>query len=302
LEERRCTVFGATGFVGHAIVARLSAEGWHVRAVARQPTTFPDPPDRPSVERISADLRDKRKVSSLLHGTSVAINTVSLYHPTRQASFEDIHVGAAQALAAMAREHGLKTLIHMSGIGADSGSRSPYIAARGRGEQAVRETFPKAVILRPSAIFSPEDSFLNNLIKVLRRTPIFPLFGDGETRLQPVYLGDVAAAVARIAEGSGIGSEYELGGPDVLSYRGLLELLCRYLARKPRFLPVPFWVWDLLANSTAFLERPPVTEGMVALMRRDNVVGAGVAGFSHLGVNPRSIGEILPEFPSQRDL
>ena len=299
---RHCTVFGATGFVGRAVVARLSTEGWHVRAVARKPATSFAWSDRSSVETISADLRDERKVSSLLQGTSVAINAVSLYHPTRQAGFEEIHVEAAQGLARIAREQGLKTLIHMSGVGADARSRSPYVAARGKGEQVVWEAFPGAVIIRPSAIFSPEDSFLNNLMKAMRRAPFFPLFGNGETRLQPVYLGDVAAAVARIAESPGLGVEYELGGPDVLSYRALLELLCRHLARKCRFLPLPFWVWDLVAYATAFLERPPVTEGMVALMRRDNLVGPDVAGLPQLGVKPRSIEETLPEYPSRRSL
>ena len=297
MKKELCVVFGATGFVGRALTTRLAGEGWHVRAVARRPAVPTGLPQAAKVEAVAADLCDAAAVRSVLTGATVAVNAVSLYHESGTARFCDVHVNAARTLAETARQQGLKMLILISGIGADPGSPSPYIAARGLGEQAFRDAFPETVIIRPSAIFSPGDSFLSTLMRIVAKAPLCPLFGDGGTRIQPVYLGDVAAATARITGAAGeVGLTYELGGPEILTYRELLETLSRHVGRRPLFVPVPFWVWDLLARATAILERPPVTEGMVALMRRDNVASSDTPGFRDLELQSRPIKAALPDY------
>ena len=180
--------------------------------------------------------------------------------------------------------------MHTSGIGSDARSTSAYIRARGEGENAVRADFPGATILRPSVMFGPDDAFLTTLIALVERLPVVPLFGDGSTRLQPVHVEDVAAAVAiALTASDPPGHAYELGGPEVLSYRALLERVMRHLDRRRPLLPVPFPLWDGLAATCQLLPSPPLTEGQVALMRRDNAADPGLPGFGALGIDPAPI-------------
>ncbi len=243
---------------------------------------------------VRADLRDDRAVASALSGARAAVNAVGLYHPRAGYSFHAIHVEGAARLASAARAQDLESLVHISGIGADPSSPSPYVAARGLGEAAVREAFPTAVILRPSAIFAAQGSFLDGMIKALAAVPVFPLFGRGETRLQPVYRDDVAEAVVRVLNQPGDRPpHYELGGPQVLTYRELVRTLSAHLSRRPMLLPIPFALWSILALVSAPLPRPPLTEGMVTLMRRDNVADPGSPGLQELGVDPIDLSVVL---------
>jgi NADH dehydrogenase len=286
-------VFGGTGFLGRAVVRRLAAGGWSVRAVSRRGAATFDGTPAP-VEPIRADIRDDTAVTEALTGASAAVNAVGLYHPHRGCSFHAIHVEGAARLARAARAQGLESLVHISGIGADPNSSSAYVSARGLGEVAVREAFPAAVILRPSALFAARGSFLDGMIKALTAAPVFPLFGHGVTRLQPVFRDDVAEAVARVLDRPGDRPPlYELGGPRVLPYRELVEMLCVHLSRRPAVLPVPFALWSLLALMTAPLSRPPLTEGMVALMRRDNVADPGLPSLQDLGIDAVGLTTVL---------
>lgn len=180
--------------------------------------------------------------------------------------------------------------MHISGIGSDSRSTSAYIRAHGEGEAVVRAGFPGATILRPSVMFGPDDAFLTTLVSLVRRLPIVPLFGSGSTRLQPVHVEDVAAAVAILLTASDPPAPtYELGGPEALGYRALLEIVMRHVGRRRPLLPVPFPLWDALAAICRPLPAPPVTEGQVALMRQDNVADSGLPGLGALGIGPEPI-------------
>lgn len=224
----------------------------------------------------------------------VVVNAVSLYAEKPGVTFEEIHVEGAARVARAAREAGVESLMHISGLGADVGSPSKYVRARGRGEIAVREQFEAAVVLRPSVLFGRGDDFLASLSR-LTRLPIVPLFGDGGVRLQPTYVEDVAAAAVAAALPRCAGRTYELGGADTLTYREIVRLVMARLGRRRPVVPLPFPVWLTLARICAALPTPPLTRDQVILMQRDNVVSGAEPGFAELGVVPRGFSSLLPQ-------
>jgi NADH dehydrogenase len=288
---RRCvTVFGGTGFLGRRIVDALLARDATVRVAARHPTRSDGGTAVDRQVPVRADLRDPPSVQAALDGADAAVNAVSLYVERRDATYQAIHVEGAGRLARAAAEAGIDRLVHISGIGSDARSTSAYIRARGEGEDAVRADFPRAKILRPSVMFGPDDAFLTTLVSLVQRLPVVPLFGAGSTRLQPVHVQDVATAVMILSTGPDPSAPtYDLGGPEVLSYRALLERIMRHIGRRRSLLPVPFPLWDALAAACRVLPSPPLTEGQVALMRQDNVAGPGLPGFGALGIDPAPI-------------
>ena len=289
------TVFGGTGFLGSAIVRELLDAGHRVRIAARRPGLPASLEQDARVEHCSADIRDDPGVARAVEGAGGVVNAVSLYVETRELRFTTIHVEGAARLARSARAAGLERLVQISGIGADSRSPSSYVRARAEGESAVLREFPDAVMVRPSVLFGPHDAFLRNLAG-LAPLPVIPLFGRGTTRLQPVHVADVARAVGRL-----LGADppahpvFELGGPDILSYRQILSLVLAHLGRKRPMVPVPFAVWHALAGLGALLPNPPLTRDQIFLLQQDNIASETAAGFAELGITPRSLKESLAE-------
>ena len=294
------TVFGGTGFLGRQIVKRLAADGMHVRVAVRRPerASFLEafaPGGR--IEAVAADVWNEATVARAVEGSAAAVNTVGHYVEKRGASFDAVHGEGARHVAHQAFKAGVGRLVHISGIGADPASASPYVRARGIGEALVREAFEGATILRPSVLFGPEDKFLNRLIRLVRLAPALALFGRGDTRLQPVFVGDVADASARVLADSGTrGKTFELGGPRVYAYKELLELISREVGRKRLLVPVPFAVWEAAAAALSVLPSPPLTADVVTLMKRDNVIGAGALGLEDLGISPTAVEKVLPTY------
>lgn len=294
MTERLITVFGGTGFLGRVIVSRLLEGGARVRVAARHPQS---PAGAESggggAEPFPADIRDPDAVARAVEGASGVVNAVSLYAQSAAATFEEIHVEGAARVARRAREAGAGTLVHVSGIGVDETSESPYLRSRARGERRVRELFPDAVMLRPSVIFGPDDAFLA-AVKTATLPPVVPLFGRGDTRLQPVYVGDVAdAAVHALDSPDAAGRIYELGGPDVMTYRAIVERVMSHLGRRRVLMPVPYGAWHMLAGVASLLPGQPLTRDQVSLMEEDNVVGGEQPTFADLGITPRSLDELL---------
>ncbi|MFE0757930.1 complex I NDUFA9 subunit family protein [Inquilinus sp. NPDC058860] len=285
------TVFGGTGFLGRRVVRHLAEQGFAVRAASRHPGR--DPPPAGTVEPVRADVADDRSVAAAVASARAVVNAVSLYVEQGGTTFRAVHVDAAARVAREAQQAGVATLVHLSGIGADPASRSPYIRSRGEGERAVRAAFPGAILIRPSAIVGPDDGLLVPVARMLRRVPAFPLFGRGRTRLQPVHVEDVAAAIVRAMAGQG-GVTYELGGGGVYSYRELIELVARHVGRRPLLLPVPFAAWQALALIAEQLPRPPIARNQVEVMRFDNVADPALPGFPALGMAPLSAEQVLP--------
>lgn len=288
------TVFGGTGFLGRRIVRHLADGGWRVRVAARRPEV-PAGADPDRVEVRVADIRDEEEVAAALEGAEAAVNAVSLYVETAGLSFQAIHVEGAERLARSAAAAGVTRLVHISGIGSDPGSPSAYVAARGEGERRVREAFPGATVLRPSVLFGPGDAFLSALDGITR-LPVVPLFGSGGTRLQPVFVADVAAAVVRaLARPETAGEVFELGGGEVVTYREALEKVLAYRHRWRPLIPVPFAVWRALAAALSVLPNPPLTRDQLALLAADNVADPAVPGLAELDLEPAAFSERLPE-------
>lgn len=285
------TVFGGTGFLGRRIVDRLLRAGWRVRVAARRAREG----SVGEAEACPANITDSAAVARAAAGAHAVVNAVALYSEHGRETFDSVHVEAAAGLAHAAQTAGVERLIHVSGIGADPASPSRYVAARGRGEAAVRDACPEAVILRPSVLFGSGDAFLTTL-DALTRMPLVPLFGRGRTRVQPVYVDDVAMAVERIVEfAEPPATLFELGGAEVLEYRRILEQVMAHRGRQRPLLPVPFAVWHLLAGAGRVLPRPPLTRDQVILMQHDNVAGDDVAGFGELGIEARGLSAGLAE-------
>jgi uncharacterized protein YbjT (DUF2867 family) len=294
--ERIVTVFGGTGFLGRRIVRRLLEKGLTVRAASRHPQRVAAlfSSDARAPEAVQADILDPPSVALAVAGSHAVVNAVSLYVERGNLTFERVHVKAAADLAAASRNSKVGQFVQISGIGSDPGSESSYIRARGRGEQAVMSTFP-SVIIRPSVMTGPDDAFLTVLVRLIRLLPIYPLFGDGGMRLQPVYVGDVAEAIGRLIDGNDPGgsSIFELGGPHVYTYEELLREIASQLDIHIRVMPVPFAAWNVLARVAEFFPGAPLTRNQIDLMRHDNVAAADLPGLSELEVQPHAIREVI---------
>jgi NADH dehydrogenase len=296
----RVTVFGGSGFLGREIVKRLVSDGITVRVATRHPDDAAigeQSGQSAIVEAAYADVRDETSVALAMEGSDAVVNAVGLYVEKGAESFEAVHELGALNVAHQAAALGVDRLVHLSGIGADLQSGSSYVRARAKGELLVGDVFARATILRPSVLFGPEDRFLNSLARIVRRMPVLPLFGTGHTRLQPVYVGDVAeAALAALVHPDAPGNTYELGGPGIYSYRALIELILNRTSRWCLLLPVPFPLWDIVALCASILPTPPITHAQVTLMKQDNVVAETAMSLEDLGVNATRLEEVLPNY------
>lgn len=281
---RLFTILGGTGFLGHRIVGELLAQGHRVRIAARHPDRCRRLAHEAGAEPVRADLFDPASLAGALTGAEGAVNATSLYAEHGDLSFEAVHVEAARRVAALAREAGVRRFVQMSGIGADAGAENRYIRARGRGEEAVRAAFPEATVVRSAVMFGKGDAFLSAILRTGRRSPVYPLFGSGGTRLQPVFADDVARAIAVILTGGPARPLYEFGGPRVLTYRALVtEVLGAANLDRP-LMPVPFALWHMIAAVAEQAPGAPLTRTQVALVRRDNVADHGLPGLPDLGI------------------
>ena len=296
----RITVFGGSGFLGRRIVLGLAAGGAAVRVAVRYPeraSHLEGAAGNGTVELLRADVWDEKSVVRAVRDSGSVINTVGHYVEKSGATFDAVHGQGALHVARQAGEAGVRRLIHISGLGADPSSDSPYVKARGIGEALVREAFVDATILRPSVIFGPEDAFFNRLFDMARLAPVLPLFGRGLTKLQPVFVDDVAEACAlALADPVTAGKVYELGGLGIYTYADLLRLVVERTGRNRLLLPVPFFVWEGMAALMAILPNPPLTQDQVKLMKGDNVVGAAALTLAELGIAPASVEDILPTY------
>jgi len=281
--------------LGRRIVQHLLDHHFGVRVASRHPergqAIFPG--RTLALEFVRADVSDIGSISAAVAGTFGVVNAVSLYVEQGTQTFHSIHVEAAGRLAMHSRVSDVARLVHLSGIGADVASPSPYIRSRREGENAVRAAFPGATIIRPSVIFGPDDAFLIPLIKLLRKFPLFPLFGRGRTALQPTYVEDVGEAIARTFVVSQAETIYELGGPEVYTYEALLRTIGDRLGSRRVLFPVPFAIWQVLAFLAESWPQPPITRNQIELMRIDNIASPACPGFGTLGIEPAGIEAVL---------
>src|SRR5215469_2762118 len=292
------TVLGGTGFLGRRIVRRLYDAGLVARVASRHPDAVPSlfSCEVSGIEAVHADVNDDDSVARAVAGASAVVNTVSLYVERGKDTFHAVHVEAAKRIAVLARQAGAETLVHISGIGANAGSASPYIRSRGKGEAAVLDAFSSAKLVRPAVMFGPGDAFLTPLLGMLRRLPVFPMFGSGATRLQPVYVEDVAEAVVRILRAPAASQLYELAGPRVYRYQELLKTIATSAGTRPLLVPFPFSLWHVIGYVGEALPSPPITRNQVELMEQDNVPEQSAPGFEALQISPRALENMLSEY------
>jgi NADH dehydrogenase len=301
------TIFGGSGFVGRYAVAALAKEGWRIRAACRRPDLAGhlQPSGRVGqIAPVQANLRYPETIRRSIDGARAAVISAGVLASTGRQTFRAIHVEGPRAVAKAAREAGLERLVHISAIGADPKSSSRYARSKADGEAAVLEEFPDAIILRPSIVFGPEDQFFNRFAAMARISPFLPLIGGGKTRFQPVFVGDIGGAVAACLAGAGKpGTVYELGGPEVLSFRELLDLVRQWSGRDRFYLPLPFFLAKLQALLTWPLPNGlrPITYDQVRLLQSDNVVSDAAKSskrtFAGLGIAaPHGVGSIVPTY------
>ncbi|MVT67760.1 NAD(P)H-binding protein [Bradyrhizobium pachyrhizi] len=296
---RTVTVFGGTGFLGRRIVQHLRDRGFPVRIASRHPARGRSQfgPHDSQLVFVQADIHDERSVANALAGSYAAVNAVSLYVEHWRETFHSVHVESAQRVAAQAHRAGVKRLVHLSGIGADAASQSRYIRARGEGELVVRATFAGAHIIRPAVMFGPDDAFLTTILNLLRRLPIYPMFGRGSMKLQPAYVEDVAEATVRIIQRAETQPTIsECGGPRVYSYEELVRIVAHQAGLAPILVPIPLAVWHALAWASEIFPDPILTRNQVELMQIDTVSSPGLI---ELGISPQPVEAILQKMLSK---
>ena len=300
MAEPVITVFGGSGFIGRYLVKRLAASGARVRVAVRDPGAagFLRPMgDVGQVAPIQANVGDEASVAAAVAGAGAVVNLVGILFERGRRSFAAVHAHGAGRVARAAAAAGVGRLVHVSAIGAGPDSPSAYARSKGEGEAAVRAAVGQATIVRPSVVFGPEDDFFNRFAALARLAPALPLFDGGATRFQPVYVGDVAEALARVLETPQSASKtYELGGPRVYSYREIMELVMAETRRERPLVSVPSAAVRPLAAVMGLLPNPPLTSDQLIQLGRDNVVSPGALGLSDLGIVPRAVEPIVADY------
>lgn len=297
------TVFGASGFVGTQVVQLLARKGYRIRAAVRRPDLAGHlrmPGAVGQIVPIQANVRNAPSVERAVKGAGIVINLVGIGIQGGAQKFDAVNQLGARTVAAAARAAGVRTLVHVSGLGFADESESLFARSKSAGEAAVQEEFPQAVIVRPSVIFGPGDGFFSRMGTFARLLPILPLIGEN-SRLQPVYVGDVAEVIARAAEGTvPAGKIYELGGPEIETNRELWGRVLRETGRSNTLMPVSQGVARLMALPMRLLPKPPITTDQVILLGHDNLVSEAAIRekrtLQGLGITPTSMDTILPTY------
>ena len=312
------TVFGGSGFIGRQVVKRLADKGVDVRVAVRDPEAARATKPIGDVGRITpvqANLRDRNSVAAAVAGAAGVVNLVGILYQGGTQRFRSIQAEGAGSVAAEAAAAGVERLVHLSALGAAKISPSEYARSKWAGEEAVRAAFPRAAILRPSVVFGPGDGFFTRFAQMAALPLPLPVFGcpslpridlagrridfygQGGTKFQPVYVGDVAAATVKcLDDAETAGRTYELGGPTVYSFCEVMRLVLGQTRRRRPLVPIPFWYANCLAFFLEWLPTPPLTRDQVALLRRDNVLSGEAPGLEALGIEPTAAEVVLPTY------
>lgn len=297
------TVFGGSGFVGRNVVRELAKRGYRIRVAVRRPDlAFHLQPlgDLGQIKAIQANIRYRWSIDEAVKGADIVINLVGTFDAGGKNNYDAVQEFGARAIAEASRAANAK-LIHVSAIGADEESSSGYAQSKAAGERAVLETIKSAIVFRPSVIFGQEDEFFNRFAAMATISPFLPLIGGGHTKFQPVYVGDVATAIAKAADGDVKGGKiYELGGPQVASFRECLDLMQNVIDRKRTYLPLPWFVASAMATLTGWLPGAPITSDQVKMLKSDTIVSQEAIRqkrtLEGLGITPTQMEAILPSY------
>ena len=301
--EMLVTVFGGSGFLGRHVVRALAQRQYRIRVAVRRPDLCGHlrPMGRVGqIHAVQANLRYPESVAAAVRDADIVVNLVGILYERGRQRFDAVQSEGAEAVALAAKATGA-ALVHISAIGADENSPSHYARSKAEAERLVLAAMPASIIMRPSIVFGPEDDFFNRFAALARMVPALPLPGGGHTRFQPVFAGDVGEAVAKAVDGdTKPGTIYELGGPDVRTFKELMELTLATIQRRRLLVPVPFALMKLQAMILQFAPKPPITPDQVELLRHDNVVAAEAKRdgrtLEALGIVPESADAIVPSY------
>jgi uncharacterized protein YbjT (DUF2867 family) len=292
------TIFGGSGFLGRYAVRALAKDGYRIRVAVRQPhlANYLVPMGQVGqIQLVKANVTNPDAVAAAVRGASAVVNLVGVLQESGHQRFAELHTQAAEGIARAAKAAGALSFVHMSSAGVDAISDSTYARTKAEGERCVRAAFAEAAILRPSIVFGPEDDFSNRFASMACVSPLLPLIGGGKTRFQPVYVGDVAAAIATcVSNASTRGKTFELGGPTIYTFRQLLELTLHETGRRCWLVSLPYPLATLQATLLQFLPNAPLTPDQVRLLKHDNIVSAGALGLAALGIQPETLEAVVP--------
>lgn len=301
--DRLVTIYGGSGFIGRHLVRALAKRGWRIRVAVRRPDLAGHLQPLGvvgQIQPVQANLRYPDSITRAAEGASAIVNLVGILYESGAQTFDAVQAEGAASVARAAKKEGAR-LVQISAIGADKDSDSAYGRTKALGEEAVFSAKRDAVVMRPSIVFGPEDDFFNRFASLARISPFLPLIGGGETKFQPVFVGDVAEALAKAVEGEAKGGEiYELGGPEVKNFRELMELTLREIGRKRLLIPLPFALARAQAFFMELLPKPMLTRDQVTMLETDNVVSGEATRANRtlegLGINPTAMRAILPSY------
>ncbi|MBO42448.1 MAG: complex I NDUFA9 subunit family protein [Rhodospirillaceae bacterium] len=318
MAEKLITVFGASGFIGRYVVKRLATQGYLVRAAVREPASalfLKTMGDVGQVTPLQANIRDEASVSAAIEGAHGVVNLIGILFESGKQKFDEVHRKGAENIAKASTNAGVQKLVHVSALGASEDSQSAYARSKAAGENAVRAAFGSAVVFRPSVVFGPQDDFFNRFAEMVCVAPALPIFGcplpsirngtldcygDGGTKFQPIYAGDLADAIVQVIDSNNVlDRTYELGGPQVYSFKEILDLILLETGRRRLLVPLPFWIASIVAFFTELLPVPPLTRDQVILLRSDNVVNEGSFSLADLGIDATSVESIVPSYLDQ---
>ena len=297
------TVYGGSGFLGRHVVRALAKRHYRIRVAVRRPDLafHLQPLGRVGqIHAVQANLRNAASVDAAARDASALVNLVGLLFEGGRQKFDAVHALGAEQVAMAAKAHNAK-LVHVSAIGADEASPAQYARSKAAGERLVRTANPDAIVMRPSIVFGPEDDFFNRFASMATLSPALPLIGGGTTKFQPVFVGDVAEAIADAIDGKlKAGTTYELGGPEVVTFRQLLEFILKTIERKRLLVPFPFWLAKLQAMALQFLPTPLLTPDQVDMLRFDNVVSEAAKAEGRtlpgIGISPEPYEAIVQQY------
>lgn len=298
------TLFGGSGFIGKYVVRALVQDGWRVRVAMRRPHTGLDLKvigNVGQVQLVQANIRFPLSVERAIEGSDAVVNLVALLHESGKQTFDAVHVRAAETLASACADAGIKNLVHISALGADPNSETNYARTKGEGEALIRANVSSADILRPSIVFGPEDNFFNQFAAMTSFSPALPLIGGGHTKFQPIFAGDVAEAVATCLRRGTQGETYELGGPEIYTFKDILEFILTTIDRKRFLVPLPWFAANIVGfmgevSGALPLIEPVLTRDQVNMLKTDNIVSNRTKTAQDLGLQLETVESIVPQY------
>ncbi|MDP6440876.1 MAG: complex I NDUFA9 subunit family protein [Pelagibacteraceae bacterium] len=293
-------IFGASGFIGRHLIRRLIKKGFRIIAVTRSPYLHGHlkPLGNPGqIDLEKVNLFDEERLRILIKSSDVVINLVGILYETKKQKFEDIHAKFPDLLSKLCSELNIKKLVHISALGINETVSSQYMQSKLKGEKNIINNFNCSVILRPSVIFGPEDKFFNRFASIAEFLPILPLIGGGLTYFQPIYVGDIAKSIMAVLEEEEINNNiFELGGPQIITYKELMKILLKEINKKRFLVPIPFPFAKFQAKILQLLPKPLLTVDQIEMLKYDNIVTNKYPTLKDLKINPKTIESVLPNY------